>query len=139
MILLAWSGGGRRRSEVLGLRIGDVRPLDTDTLLNALGTTKTDTVGGRPEKPLRGPAAQATEGPLFRRKYKGGKVGTGGLSSDQVARIVQRRAQLAGLEGDWAAHTLLSGFVTEDDRQAGSLLNNRATELLSGKETSDTE
>ena len=49
--------------------------------------------------------------------YKGGKVGTKCLSADQVARIVQRRAKLAGLEGDWAAHSLRSGFVTEAGRQ----------------------
>jgi hypothetical protein len=72
----------------------------------------------------------------------------------QVARIVQRRARLAGLEGDWAAHSLRSGFVTEAGRQgvalgevmamtehrsvttvmgyfqAGSLLSSRATSLL---------
>jgi integrase len=168
LLLLAWSGGGRRRSEVVGLRINDVRQLDTDTWLYALGTTKTDTGGVRREKPLCGPAAHAltawlaaapaTEGPLFRRLYKGGKVGTGGLSSDQVARIVQRRAKLAGLEGDWAAHSLRSGFVTEAGRQgvplgevmamtehrsvntvmgyfqAGSLLNSRATSLLPSAE-----
>jgi len=164
LLLLAWSGGGRRRSEVVGLQVGDVRRLDADTWLYALGATKTDTGGTRREKPLRGPAAQALaawlvaapaeSGPLFRRLYKGGKVGTTGLSADQVARIVQRRAQLAGLDGDWAAHSLRSGFVTEAGRQgvplgevmamtehrsvgtvmgyfqAGSLLNSKATSLL---------
>lgn len=53
LLLLAWSGGGRRRSEVVGLQIGDVRQLDTDTWLYALGSTKTDTGGVRREKPLR--------------------------------------------------------------------------------------
>ena len=164
LLLLAWSGGGRRRSEVVNLQMGDVRQLDADTWLYALGATKTDTGGIRREKPLRGPAAQALtawlqaapaeSGPLFRRMYKGGRVGTTGLSSDQVARIVQRRAKLAGLEGDWAAHSLRSGFVTEAGRQgvplgevmsmtehrsvatvmgyfqAGSLLGSRATQLL---------
>lgn len=164
LLLLAWSGGGRRRSEVVGLQVGDVRQLDTDTWLYTLGATKTDTGGARREKPLRGPAAQALtawlaaapadSGPLFRRLYKGGKVGTTALSADQVARIVQRRAKLAGLEGDWAAHSLRSGFVTEAGRQgvplgevmamtehrsvttvmgyfqAGSLLDSRATKLL---------
>lgn len=87
LLLLAWSGGGRRRSEVVGLQMGDVRPLDADTWLYALGVTKTDTGGTRRENPLRCPAAHAlaawlaaapaTEGPLFRRLYKGGKVGTG--------------------------------------------------------------
>jgi integrase len=164
LLLLAWSGGGRRRSEVVGLQVGDVRQLDADTWLYALGTTKTDSGGVRREKPLCGPAAKALSdwlaaapadsGPLFRRMYKGGKVGIDGLSSDQVARIVQRRALLAGLEGDWAAHSLRSGFITEAGRQgvplgevmamtehrsvttvmgyfqAGSLLNSRATQLL---------
>lgn len=164
LLLLAWSGGGRRRSEVVGLQVADVRQLDADTWLYSLGATKTDTGGTRREKPLRGPAAQAlaawlaaapaTHGPLFRRLYKGGKIGTSALSADQVARIVQRRAKLAGLEGDWAAHSLRSGFVTEAGRQgvslgevmamtehrsvatvmgyfqAGTLLSSRATELL---------
>lgn len=126
LLLLAWSGGGRRRSEVVGLQVGDVRPLDADTWLYALGTTKTDTGGVRREKPLRGPAAEALtawlaaapadSGPLFRRLYKGDRVSTKGLSGDQVARIVQRRAKLAGLDGNWAAHSLRSGFVTEAGR-----------------------
>jgi integrase len=164
LLLLAWSGGGRRRSEVVGLQVGDVRQLDADTWLYALGTTKTDTGGVRREKPLRGPAAAALaawlatapaeSGPLFRRLYKGNTVGRAGLSADQVARIVQRRAKLAGLDGDWAAHSLRSGFVTEAGRQgvplgevmamtehrsvttvmgyfqAGGLLDSRASQLL---------
>jgi integrase len=164
LLLLAWSGGGRRRSEVVALTVKDVRPLDVDTWLYTLGATKTDTSGVRREKPLRGAAAQAlavwlevapaANGPLFRRLYKGGRVGTEGLSGDQVARIVQRRAKLAGLEGDWAAHSLRSGFVTEAGRQgvpmgeimamtehrsvgtmmgyfqAGVLLDSRVTSLL---------
>ncbi|WP_201192452.1 site-specific integrase [Pseudomonas fluorescens] len=164
LLLLAWSGGGRRRSEVVNMQVGDVRQLDTDTWLYALGATKTDTGGILREKPLRGPAAQALtawlaaapadSGPLFRRLYKGGNVSSAGLTADQVARIVKRRAKLAGLEGDWAAHSLRSGFVTEAGRQdvplgevmamtehrsvatvmsyfqAGSLLNSRATGLF---------
>lgn len=164
LLLLAWSSGGRRRSEVVGLMVTDVRPLDADTWLVALGVTKTNTSGVRREKPLRGEAAHAlaawlaaapaTEGPLFRPLHRGGAVGTTALSADQVARIVQRRAKLAGLEGDWAAHSLRSGFVTEAGRQgvplgevmamtehrgvgtvmgyfqAGSLLSSRASSLL---------
>lgn len=173
LLLLAWSGGGRRRSEVVGLQVSDVRRLDADTWLYALGTTKTDTGGIRREKPLRGPAAAALaawlvaapaeSGPLFRRLYKGNTVGSTGLSADQVARIVQRRAKLAGLEGDWAAHSLRSGFVTEAGRQgvplgdvmamtehrsvttvmgyfqAGALLESRATTLLKSSIADDEE
>lgn len=164
LLLLAWSGGGRRRSEVVGLQVGDVRQLDTETWLYALGATKTETDGVRRELPLRGPAARAladwlaaapaSTGPLFRRIYRGGRVGAAALSGDQVARIVKRRAELAGLPGDWAAHSLRSGFVSEAGRQgvplgevmamtehrsvptvmgyfqAGTLLNSRATDLL---------
>ncbi|WP_440466133.1 site-specific integrase [Pseudomonas sp. YH-1] len=171
LLLLAWSGGGRRRSEVVGLQIGDVRQLDAETWLYALGATKTETEGVSRELPLRGPAAQAlTEwlaaapadtGPLFRRVYKGGRVSHEGLSGDQVARIVKRRAELAGLPGDWAAHSLRSGFVSEAGRQsvplgeimamtehrsiptvmgyfqAGALLNSRATNLLITRDKSD--
>lgn len=49
LLLLAWSGGGRRRSEVVGLQVGDVRQLDADTWLYALGVTKTQTDGVRRE------------------------------------------------------------------------------------------
>ncbi|EMV7338274.1 TPA: site-specific integrase [Pseudomonas aeruginosa] len=127
LLLLAWSGGGRRRSEIVALQTEDLRRLEADTWLYVLGATKTDSSGVRREKPLQGPAAQAlnawlavapaTNGPLFRRLYKGGRVATVGLSGDQIARIVKRRAALAGLDGDWAAHSLRSGFVTEAGRQ----------------------
>jgi integrase len=164
LLLLAWSGGGRRRSEVVSLQVTDVRRLDADTWVYALGTTKTDASGVRREKPLKGTAAQAlaawlaaapaSSGPLFRRLHRGNTVGTTALTADHVARMVQRRAKLAGLEGDWAAHSLRSGFVTEAGRQgvplgevmamtehrgigtvmgyfqAGSLLTSRAADLL---------
>lgn len=171
LLLLAWSGGGRRRSEVVGLQVADLRRLDATTWIYALGTTKTDRSGVRREKPLRGEVvtaletwldvAQLTEGPLFRRLYRGGRVGAAALTSDQVARIVQRRALLAYLPGDWAAHSLRSGFVTEAGRQgvplgevmaltehrsvstvmgyfqAGALLSSRASNLLARNEQLD--
>jgi hypothetical protein len=120
----------------------------------AQGPSTPGRVGAQEKRDGVGAAAPAKTGPLFRRLYKGGKVGIAGLSADQVARIVQRRAKLAGLEGDWAAHSLRSGFVTEAGRQgvplgevmamtehrsvttvmgyfqAGSLLSSRATSLL---------
>jgi integrase len=171
LLLLAWSGGGRRRSEVVALQVTDVRRLDADTWLYALGSTKTDTSGVRREKPLKGAAAHAlaawlaaapaTSGPLFRRLHRGGRIGSTALTADHVARLVQRRAKLAGLEGDWAAHSLRSGFVTEAGRQgvplgevmamtehrgvatvmgyfqAGSLLTSRATDLLPASRPQD--
>lgn len=40
LLLLAWSGGSRRRSELVGLQVSDVRRLDADTWLNALGAPR---------------------------------------------------------------------------------------------------
>lgn len=127
LLLVAWSGGGRRRSELVALEVGDLRRLRHDIWTYALGQTKSNATGARREKPLRGDAAHAltvwleaaqlTEGPLFRRLYRHGVVGMAALTSDQVARIVQRRARLAALPGDWSAHSLRSGFVTEAARQ----------------------
>jgi integrase len=166
LLLLAWSGGGRRRSEVVGLQVTDLRQVDAQTWVYTLGVTKTNTSGVAREKPLQGPvvvaieawlvASQLTVGPLFRRLHRGGTVGRAALSDDHVARIVQRRAQLAGIKGDWAAHSLRSGFVTEAGRQGvplgevmamtehrsvgtvmgyfqtGTLLTSRASDLLAG-------
>ncbi|WP_441815891.1 hypothetical protein [Lysobacter sp. TAF61] len=39
------------------------------------------------------------------------------LVANQVARIVERRARLGGLAGDWGGHSLRSGCVTEAGRQ----------------------
>lgn len=55
--LVTWSGGGRRRSEVVGLSVDDVSPRNADTWIYTLGATKTNTSGVRREKPLRGTAA----------------------------------------------------------------------------------
>jgi len=163
LLLFAWSGGGRRRSEIIAIQIDDLRVIDNTTWVYVLGATKTDASGIEREKPLRGDVvvalqawldtAKLTEGPLFRRLYRGGRPGSA-LTGDHVARIVQRRAKLAGLTGHWGAHSLRSGFVTEAGRQgvplgevmamtehrsvgtvmgyfqAGSLLNSRATCLL---------
>lgn len=86
--------------------------------------------------------------------HRGGRVSTSALTADHVARLVQRRAALAGLARDWATRSLRSGFVTEAGRQgvplgevmamtehrgvgtvmgyfqAGSLLTSRASTLL---------
>jgi integrase len=39
------------------------------------------------------------------------------LSGQALWHIVKRRAHLAGLDGDYGAHSLRSGFVTEAGRQ----------------------
>ncbi|RXK54323.1 integrase, partial [Stenotrophomonas sp. MA5] len=45
----------------------------------------------------------------------------GALSGKAVAAIVKDRARLAGLDGDFAGHSLRSGFVTEGARRGVAL------------------
>ena len=126
LLLFAWASGGRRRSEVASARVDQLKKVDDRGYLLRLGPTKTnqegtDRKGATPDKPIRGIAADAlrvwlreaevTEGPIFRRLWKA-TVGPA-LSPAAVAGIVRKRATLAGLEGDWAGHSLRAGFVTE--------------------------
>ena len=55
-------------------------------------------------------------GPIFRRIRKGSTVSEP-LSPFAVRKIVQDRCRQAGLEGDYSADSLRSGFVTEASRQ----------------------
>lgn len=55
-------------------------------------------------------ASGIKDGPLFPRLWKD-RVGIG-ITPTAVADIVKRRAALTVLEGDWAGHSLRSGFVT---------------------------
>lgn len=130
LLLFAWASGGRRRSEVASARVEQLTKVDDRGYLLRLGVTKTNPDGSNrngtlPDKPIRGVAAEAlrewliasgvTEGAIFRRLWKT-TVGPA-LSPAAVGEIVRRRALLAGLEGDWAGHSLRSGFVTEAGRR----------------------
>jgi hypothetical protein len=131
-----------------------------------LASSKNNQAGEqRPEnlKPIVGRAAQALrawlqasgvrEGAIFRRVTKTGRV-LGPLPDKAVATIVKQRCALAGVEGDFSAHSLRSGFITEAGRanipipegmamsshksvktflgyyQAGHLASSRAARLL---------
>ena len=129
LLLFAFAGGGRRRSEVADAVIANLVKVDAETYLYRLTHSKTDQAGtsnnANADKPLVGPAAEALSawlaasgvqsGALFRRIRKTKAVEP--LSGQAVGHIVKRRAQLAGLEGDFGAHSLRSGFVTEAGRQ----------------------
>jgi integrase len=129
LLLFAFSSGGRRRAEVARAVVENLVKVDAQTYLYRLTHSKTDQSGADfnpdADKPLVGPAARAlTEwlevsgvqsGPLFRR-IRGSKVAEP-LSPQAVWLIVKRRAALAQLAGDYGAHSLRSGFVTEAGRQ----------------------
>ena len=133
LLYFGFASGGRRRSEIAAADMQDLQRIDETTYIYLLLHSKTDqagpTAGSTPEKPILDAAAKAlsdwlqsakiTEGTLFRRLWSN-RVGPG-LSPAAVAEIVQRRSQLAGLTGDFAGHSLRSGFVTEAGRQGVSL------------------
>ena len=128
LLLFAWASGGRRRSEVTGADMKFLKRI-SEGFTYTLTYSKTNQAGmQRPEneKPLLGSAAAAltgwldaagiTEGPIFRQVNKGGRLG-GALSAASVRDIVKSRCQSANLTGDFSAHSLRSGFVTESGRQ----------------------
>jgi integrase len=125
LLLFGWATGGRRRSEIAGANMRNLRRLSLDAFDYVLDFSKTNQLGEiSPEdfKPLRGAAAQAMsawlgassieEGPIFRRITSQGGVGAP-LTDQAVSRIVTRLAERAGLDGHFTAHSLRSGFVTQ--------------------------
>ncbi|MFN9473604.1 site-specific integrase [Acidovorax sp.] len=125
LLLFAFASGGRRRSEIVGADMKDLRRSGAASFTFVLAHSKTNQDGAdRPEnyKPVQGKAGAAlgawldasgiADGPVFRRIWKGGRLG-GALSAAAVRDIVQARAQAAGLPNDFSAHSLRSGFVTE--------------------------
>jgi integrase len=130
LLLFAWASGGRRRSEVSAAVMDNLVKVDEQTYVYRLTHSKTDQSGVdhnvNADKPITGVAAEAltawleasgvVSGALFRRIRK--TKASEPLSGQAVWHIVKRRAQLAGLEGDFGAHSLRSGFVTEAGRQS---------------------
>lgn len=133
LLYFAFASGGRRRSEVADADLTHLRRTGDRAFVYHLDQGKTlqdgPKAGATPDKPILGVAADALvawldasglkDGPIFRRLW-GHTIGPG-LSSKSVASIVQQRAKLAGLEGDFAGHSLRSGFVTEGARQGVAL------------------
>lgn len=129
LLHFGFGSGGRRRSEIADADLADLRPLPSGGFVYWLERSKSEQAGptanSTPHKPVVGRAGESMaqwlaaaglhEGRLFRRLW-GDRVGPA-LSAKSVAAIVQRRARLAGLDGDFGGHSLRSGFVTEGARQ----------------------
>lgn len=129
LLCFGFASGGRRRSEIAAADMRDLRKTGDDSYIYRLEFSKTQQAGVKadstPDKPILGRGAQALsawleaagirEGAIFRRIWKD-RVGPA-LLPGSVATIVKRRAALAGLEGDFGAHSLRSGFVTEAGKQ----------------------
>ena len=129
LLCFGFASGGRRRSEIAAADMRDLRKTGDEGYIYRLEYSKTQqagiTVDSTPDKPILGRSAQALyvwleaariqEGAIFRRIWKD-RVGAA-LLPGSVATIVKRRAALAGLNGDFGAHSLRSGFVTEAGKQ----------------------
>lgn len=133
ILMVAFASGGRRRSEIAGLRreqltveppiaVEDGPPLPS--LAIHLGRTKTSGADhdevvyltGRPVEALYAwiDAARIDKGSVFRRVDRWGNVSKRTLDPKSVNDIVKQRAMLAGLEpGEFSAHGLRSGYLTE--------------------------
>lgn len=129
LLLFAWASGGRRRSEVALADMRYLRRVAPQEFLYTLAHSKTNQTGmDAPDnhKPVLGAAGAAlqdwltasgiAEGAIFRRIRKGGHVAEP-LSPAAVRTIVKERCAQAGIEGDFSAHSLRSGFVTEAGRR----------------------
>nr|WP_246727360.1 site-specific integrase [Rhizobium leguminosarum] len=133
MLMVAFASGGRRRSEIAGLRreqltveppipVEDGPPLPA--LAIHLGRTKTSSgeqdevvyLTGRPVEALNAwmTAAKIDKGSVFRGIGRWGTVSKRAIDPQSVNAILKQRAMMAGLDsGDFSAHGLRSGFLTE--------------------------
>lgn len=133
ILMVAFASGGRRRSEVAGLRKEQLTPEDPipvegssplPSLSIHLGRTKTSGADsdevvyltGRPVDALNAwlKAARIDKGSVFRAIDRWGNVSARALDPKAISDIVKQRAAMAGLDPtEFSAHGLRSGYLTE--------------------------
>lgn len=133
ILMVGFASGGRRRSEIAGLRteqltveepLIDERGTPLPSLSINLGRTKTSSteddeivyLTGRPVDALNAwlVAAKIENGSVFRAIDRWGNVSRRAMDPKAVNHIVKQRAVMAGLEaGEFSAHGLRSGYLTE--------------------------
>jgi integrase len=133
ILMVAFASGGRRRSEIAGLRVEQISvapPIEAEngaplpSRAIHLGRTKTSGADhdevvyltGRPVEALDAwiEAAKIESGCVFRKVDRWGNVSKRALEAGAVNAIVKQRAEMAGLNsGEFSAHGLRSGYLTE--------------------------
>ena len=141
ILMVAFASGGRRRSEIAGLRreqLTDEPPIEVPdgpplpSLAIHLGRTKTTTgeqddvvyLTGRPVEALNAwlVAAKIDRGSVFRAIGRWGTVSRRQIDPQSVNAILKQRAEMAGLDsGEFSAHGLRSGYLTEAANRGISL------------------
>jgi integrase len=115
ILLFSFAAGRWRRSEVSSAQVEDLEQREGGYLFT-VQKSKTDQSGEGLTVPVQGIAAAAltrwlsmtsiTEGPLFRRFIKGGKVSSEPLSDHSINTMVKERAVQAGLNpSHYSAHS----------------------------------
>jgi integrase len=145
VLLIAFGSGGRRRSEIAGLRVAQLSeeapvaldPADPASprlpcMTIALGRTKTAGADDDSRVLLVGPPVDAlrtwleraaiVSGPIFRAIDQWEGMDARALTPQAVNLIVKRRCRMAGLDpAEFSAHGLRSGYLTEAARAGVSL------------------
>jgi integrase len=123
ILLFGFSTGGRRRSEISEATFERLQRVGQQYVYR-MGRTKSEQQGSERPVPLTGRTAKAMarwiaesriqDGALFRAVWDNGTVMPGPIDSRTVARMIKRRADLAGLDADeFGGHSLRAGFMTE--------------------------
>ncbi len=133
ILMVAFASGGRRRSEIAGLRVEQLTseaPIEQKdgpplpSIAIHLGRTKTTSgeqeevvyLTGRPVEALKEwiASAKIERGCVFRGIGRWGTVSKRALDPQSVNAILKHRVEMAGLEaGEFSAHGLRSGYLTE--------------------------
>ncbi|MDR9776152.1 site-specific integrase [Rhizobium hidalgonense] len=133
ILMVAFASGGRRRSEIAGLRSEQLTvepPIPGDdgpslpSLAIHLGRTKTTSgdeddvvyLTGRPVEALNAwiVAAKIDSGSVFRAIGRWGNVSRRAIDPQSVNAIIKQRAAMAGLDPiELSAHGMRSGYLTE--------------------------
>ncbi|MGC4410007.1 integrase (plasmid) [Rhizobium rosettiformans] len=133
ILMVAFGSGGRRRSEIAGLRVEQLQPEEPIQVEGApplpslsiqLGRTKTSGadndevvyLSGQPVDALNAwlAAANIDKGSVFRAIDRWGNISRRPLDPKAINDILKHRAQLAGLDPtEFSAHGLRSGYLTE--------------------------
>ncbi|MFP6868713.1 MAG: site-specific integrase [Nitrospinota bacterium] len=125
-ILLLGFAGAFRRSELAALMVADLEETENGLRVH-VRRSKTDQEGAGEVVPIiRGDracpveavkewmnAAGISEGPVFRRMLKGGRVGAERLSPHSIGATVKCYAELAGYKAaEFGGHSFRAGFAT---------------------------
>lgn len=136
-ILLFGFAGAFRRSELVGLNVEDIGRQD-EGMTVTIRKSKTDqeaeghtiAVPSSPESeycPVQAvedwlTVAEIHSGPIFRRLFRGDRIGPARLSSQSVALLVKEYAYKAGLDfQNYSGHSLRRGFLTSAAKQKSSV------------------